>query len=317
MFKISAIICALSLLFIQGISAQTNSQNKEFSFFAIGDMPYGGADEEAKFLNLIKTINKEKSAFTIHAGDFKSGSTLCSNEYYQKMLGYFGQFDKPMIYTPGDNEWTDCNRPACGNYDSEERLAYLRKHFFSTTKSFGKQTIDLVSERNTKGFEKFVENNRWEYRNVTFATLHVVGSNNNILPNQPNKEFYERDSANVYWLNETFRLAALNKSTGIVITLQADMFRPEGDKGFTHLKDVLKKLAVEFKKPVLLINGDSHALLIDKPFTVGTDKKHMYVVPNFTRLQVFGEADVHAVKVTVNPVNPNLFEINAFFIPGN
>lgn len=319
MLKIATVFYVTCMLCIQSSYGQANSRAMAFSFFAIGDMPYGGPESEVEFERLITTLNKEKHAFTIHVGDFKSGSMLCSNEYYTRMLGYFGQFSKPMIYTPGDNEWTDCNRPACGSYDPEERLQYLRQHFFATTKSFGRQPLDLVSQRNSGGFEKFAENNRWEYGNILFTTVHVIGSNNNFSPATNNtREFYERDSANIYWLQETFRQAAIHKNAGIVIALQADMFyRNEEHTGFIHTIDVLRKLTVEFNKPVLLINGDSHHYLIDKPLAYLTDTKSKHVVPNFTRLQVFGETDMHAVRVSVNPANPYLFEISPFFIQGN
>ncbi len=35
-----------------------------------------------------------------------------------------------LVYTPGDNEWTDCHRSNNGKYDPLERLAALRNGFF-------------------------------------------------------------------------------------------------------------------------------------------------------------------------------------------
>ena len=40
------------------------------------------------------------------------------------------RFNDPLVYTPGDNEWTDCHRANNGKYDPLERLAALRAMFF-------------------------------------------------------------------------------------------------------------------------------------------------------------------------------------------
>ncbi len=291
---------------------------KSFNFYSFGDIPYSIPEDEIVFQNLINNINKEEHAFSIHVGDFKSGGSNCSVEWYNKMVSYFNQFNKPLIYTPGDNEWTDCSRPACGSYNPEERLDVLRKTYFKDSKSFGKQTISLTSQALNPNFSKFVENNRWEYNQVTFATIHVVGSNNNFLVDSKtfNKEFYERDTANIAWLEETFNQAIQNKSLGVVIAIHADIFGkiPNEVNGFTNFIETLRKLSIQFGKPVLLINGDSHQYIVDKPL-VYNQKNNKKTILNFTRVQVFGELDLQAIKVTVNPSNPNLFEIQPYIIP--
>jgi hypothetical protein len=91
------------------------------------------------------------------------------------------------------------------------------------------------------------------------------------------------------------------------------MFTPDkGNEGFLTFLDALQKQVAQFKKPVLLVNGDSHTFKIDKLFheSKGSEKTLL----NFTRLQVFGEEDMDAVKVVVNPENPMLFEIHQFLI---
>jgi len=49
---------------------------------------------------------------------------------------YFHQFEKPLIYTPGDNEWTDCNKLEAGSYNPQERLETARKVFFKDRQSY-------------------------------------------------------------------------------------------------------------------------------------------------------------------------------------
>ena len=108
------------------ISQLAVGQQKKFTIVAFGDMPYKVPNDYPKFERVIKTLNKENPNFIVHVGDFKSGSSLCSTEYFEKMHAYFETINPPFIYTPGDNEWTDCNRKAAGEYDPNERLAVLR-----------------------------------------------------------------------------------------------------------------------------------------------------------------------------------------------
>lgn len=297
------------------------SQNKEkpFTFFVLGDMPYHLPEVNAKFANVIKELNKQEQVFNVFVGDFKSSKTLCSDAAFQKILDYFNSFKKPLIYTPGDNEWTDCGKPQAGSYDTNERLSAIRTQFFKDPlHSLGKSKMELISESSHKDYTKFVENKMWDYNKISFATVHLVGSNNNFDTDasKSNEEFFERSKADLFWLNEVFEKAKTNNSLGIVIFEHADMITPDkGKEGFVSFLKELQKLVVAYKKPVLLINGDSHEYKVDKPLYENEELKKS--VLNFTRLQVFGEADMHAVKVTVNPKNPMLFEINQFLIQEN
>jgi len=303
------------------VNAFCFSQNKEkpFTFFVLGDMPYHLPEDNAKFENVIKELNKQEQVFNVFVGDFKSSKTLCSDIAFNKILGYFNSFKKPLIYTPGDNEWTDCGKLQAGSFNTNERLSAIRAQFFNDTlHSLGKSKMELISESSNKEYAKFVENKMWDYNKISFATIHLVGSNNNFDtdPSKSNEEFFERSKADIYWLNEVFEKAKANKSLGIVIFEHADMITPDkGKEGFVTFLKELQKLVVDYKKPVLLINGDSHEYKVDKPLYENEELKKS--VLNFTRLQVFGEADMHAVKVTVNPKNPTLFEINQFLIQEN
>jgi hypothetical protein len=279
------------------------AQNKKFEFIAFGDMPYRIPNDYPRFENLIKQINSEKPAFSVHVGDFKSGSTPCSDEYFKIIYDYFGTFTNPLIYTPGDNEWTDCNRKAAGEYNPLERLAFLRKMFFSSRESFGHKKIDLNSQAENAEFSNYVENVAWEYGGVQFATVHLVGTNNNFKESGDNTEFIERENANLAWLEEIYVKAADKK--GLVMFTQADMFyMGTGSSGFEKIRLKLAELSKKYAKPVLLVNGDSHRFIVDKPL-LNEDKRS--TILNFTRLQVFGDADMASVKIIVDPNLKELF----------
>lgn len=304
----------LAALLVAG-SPLLKAQEK-FSFFVIGDMPYNNPHDLERFPQVVKAINAEKPTFTVHVGDIKSGQSPCTDEHFEAIKKVFDQFDGPLIYTPGDNEWTDCGRPACGGYDPEERLTKLRALFYPDGKSLGRKPVSLISQRSTPGFEKFVENVRWRKGRVSFTTLHVVGTNNNLKAGEEdNAEFYEREKANLFWVEETFRLAKAADDCAVVIFLHASMFHvePSPVNGFESLLNKLKAEVKAFQKPVLLIYGDLHRLLISKPLKDADNK----LLPNFTALMVFGAPDMHAVKIDVDTRSKAVFSFTEFIMHTN
>src|SRR3712207_208337 len=98
-----------------------------YAFAVIGDIPYGAPAAEA-FPEVVDRINAAPDVELVaHLGDIKSGSTLCSDEYFTFIRGQFDRFDDPLVYTPGDNEWTDCHRTNNGGYNPLERLDTIRE----------------------------------------------------------------------------------------------------------------------------------------------------------------------------------------------
>lgn len=292
-------------LLLSILCTSLSAQTKKFEFIAFGDMPYRLPADYGRFENLIKQVNQEKPAFSVHVGDFKSGSTLCSDEYFNKIYNYFETFNQSLIYTPGDNEWTDCNREAAGSYNPLERLSALRKLFFSNRQSFGKKKIDLSSQAENPEYSEYVENLTWVYGDIQFATIHLVGSNNNFKAGGDNTEYEGREKANLAWIDEMYRKAADKK--GLVFFTQADMFY--GGKivpVFKGICDKLSELSIKYGKPVLWINGDSHRFIVDKPL-LQPDKRS--TILNFTRMQVFGDADLASVRISVDPKSKELFTI--------
>src|SRR5688572_3354367 len=137
-----------------------------FSFAALGDMPYLLPEDFERFARLITRINAARPAFTIHVGDIKPGNTRCSDEHFAKISEMFATFERPLIYTPGDNEWTDCHRPDNGGYDPLERLAKLRELFFAhAAQSLGREKIALEhqgADARDATHNAYIENRRWE-----------------------------------------------------------------------------------------------------------------------------------------------------------
>jgi hypothetical protein len=309
----------LSLLFLVYLSAPigVRAQNA-FHFVAMGDLPYGPPIQSyPSYRLLIDRINREAPAFSIHVGDFKSGSTACSDEEFSQQLEHFQRFSAAVIYTPGDNEWTDCHRSNNGSWDPLERLAQLRKRFFRPDQSLGQRPLALESQSvRMPKFSKFIENQRWHHQGVSFATVHIVGSNNNLEGRSPAaaSEFFERDEANVAWIRAAFDDARQRDARALVISFQADPFELRSSfddfpswSGFKRsIEGTLLPLAEGWGRPVLVIHGDSHLFRVDQPFR--WQKKPL---PNVTRLIVPGASDVRAVRVDVRPEGRFGFELLA------
>lgn len=292
-----------------------------FEFAAIGDQQYG-ADGERRWPSLVSAINPSGVSFVVHAGDVKSGSTLCSNEMFANRVQSFNSFAMPMIITPGDNEWTDCHRENNGSFDALERLRHLRSTFYPTNQSFGQSKLTLSQQSEDARYSTYVENSMWSQANVLFATLHVVGSNNNLgrTPEQ-DREYEERGRANFNWLKTVFSVARDSDFAGVVLVMQANpglsgsrVRMAQLEPGFRELFYHLEDEAIVFQKPVLLIHGDSHEFHLDKPFLGARSGR---VIENLLRLEVPGSADVHWIRVRVNPAKASLFAFEHEDIPEN
>jgi Calcineurin-like phosphoesterase len=302
-----------------GDAPRTNPEgNGGFTFALIGDMPYG-AEGDAKFPNVIADINADnKLSFVVHDGDFKNGSSLCSDAVFFNRLDLFNQFQQPFIFVPGDNEWTDCHRANNGAYEPTERLAFLRALFFPTNDSLGRTHLTLERQSDGSPFQIYRENVRWTVHNVLFVGLHVVGSNNNLgqPPASSTPEYVARNAANLAWLRESFAIASLGHKAVMVI-IQADPgfeLAPAQRTGFNDFLAARQTETIAYGRPVVLVHGDSHYFRIDKPM-IGTESGRR--VENFTRVETFGELDNHWLHVTVEPTSRNVFVFDQRIVNAN
>jgi hypothetical protein len=313
----------LSIFFltITIVSFSTAAIGQTFKFIALGDMPYSPPKDFQRFETLITEINVLKPSFSIFIGDTKSGSSLCSDEHNQIIKSYFSNFNAPLVYSPGDNEWTDCHRPLAGAYDPLERLEALRSVFFSTNQSLGKNTLRLQRQADLDPkYSKYVENAYWVKNNFLFVSIHIPGSNNNNEGTESAiKEYQDRNQANLAWIDRAFNLATQRNLSGIIFAYQADMFYQPSqltstDSGYRDTLESLISRSEIFNKPVLLIHGDSHRLIIDQPLYRKNQKR---VLENVLRLQVMGAEQVQAVEVQVNPAQEQPFSFKPIILKKN
>ena len=311
------IVFGLQFITSNLVSAET------FRFVALGDMPYRLPGDSVRFDRLIAEINRRKPAFSIHVGDIKSGSSPCSDDAMQRVFRQFQSFNRPLIYTPGDNEWTDCHRAKAGGHDPRERLQRLRDIFFADpTRSLGATTLALASQANAGDkHSTYVENTMFTYGGVLFIQVHVVGSNNGFEPRDimTVEEYFARNAANVAWIDAGFAAARRDAAKAVVVSMQANVYEirqrwpamPRAS-GFIDTVKAITRGSKAFGRPVLVINGDAHTLEI-VPF-LGTNLKP---VANVTRLQVMGAREVHAVAVTVDTDQAGVFAFQPLIVTAN
>lgn len=326
-FKKPVAIGTMLLLASCNITASTAAESiggdNAFSFVALGDMPYNLPGDYVKFDRLIETINRMKPAFTLHMGDIKSGSLPCSDEVLRKAYDQIQTFEGALVYTIGDNEWADCHRKTAGGFNPRERLAKVREMFFATpNKSLGKNPIEVESQPKVfPDFSTYVENGRFAKNGVQFISVHVVGSNNGFEAQDPDaaKEFFPRDAANAAWIESGFGKAKDSGAKAVVIFMQAEFDQarfPNGSmprqSGFTRVLNAIEDGAKAFGKPVLVINGDEHFIELT-PLKNSRGKP----IPNVLRLMVYGDGDVHAIRVVVDPDSAGVFGFIPLIVPEN
>lgn len=297
------------------------AESERFSFIAMGCMPYGPQDFAA-YERLLKEINRHQPAFTVHCGDTKKSSVPPSEENLAQVKTWFDSLDGPLIYTPGDNEWTDVHAVSAGREDPLKWLEKIRALYFPEERSMGRAPIPLVTQRRDPRFAKFVENARWSRGGVVFATVHVVGSSNNRLPAVAGamEEFAERDAATLAWMRETFAEARATEAAGVGLFFQANVFHSNGygradeNSGFKQFLAVLEEEARAFTKPVLLVYADEHRYRFEQGvrFREGAE-----ALQNVSRLETFGASDIHAVMVTVDTGSKQVFLAGPLLVPGN
>jgi Calcineurin-like phosphoesterase len=322
-YLIIAFIVFFSITGFGILSYAQSSSDRPFEFALIGDLPYS-TEQEAKFPNLIADINRSPAAFVIHDGDIKSGGSVCDDATFVSRQQLFNKFEMPFILAYGDNEWTDCHRSNNASYNNPiERLAKLREIFNKGTQSLGKRTLTLIRQSENPQFVKYRENVRWSYNGITFLAINMPGSNNNFgrTPEQ-DKEYADRNFANLAWIKESFTSAKRSNSKGIMLVAQANpgFELDRTDKRITGYNDFIATLETEtrnFPGQVVFVHGDTHYFRIDKPLPRFDDDTQLPRLLNFTRVETFGSPNLHWLRASYDPKNSNLFEFKQQIVPQN
>lgn len=319
---------AAAVLSLYALTATASAQAPaRISIAVIGDTAYA-PEREPQLEALLADMGKAPLAFAVHVGDLGNPRTgSCTDGLWQKRLAQFNALPYALVYTPGDNEWTDCHAAFnVTDLTPPERLGALRRLFFPTERSLGLKPLALLRQSAGGGpFAAYRENARWDMAGVTFLTVHVVGSNNNRgRTPETTVEYEERTAADLAWLAAGFAHAKAAGSRAVMVFQQANMFpglTPFYDEGkgapsgFDEIRGGLIKEAAAFGKPVVVVHGDTHFYRVDKPFMVrrGSDP----VVPNLTRVETFGDPFHHWVQIDIDADTASVFTFREQIVAGN
>jgi hypothetical protein len=313
------LVLVVVFLITRGPEAPTPNPPGTFSFAVLGDAPYY-AWEDLQYRLVLQTLGANDLSWVIDVGDIFWRP--CTDERYRQTLNEFNALKHPVIYTPGDNEWTDCWEPESGGFLPQDRLNQIRHIFFDNpTRSLGGTTLPLVSQEGREPFPEFVENARWVHEGIVFATVHIVGSKNGMKPFPARTETdaaasRRRTDAAAAWVRETFAEARNLNASAVVISFHANAALEEPDdpgrQAFEPFITAVEEEAERFARPVLLAHGDGHDYIVDHPLVRRTTGRRL---ENLTRLQVPGSPEVGWVRVVVKAGAETPFAFEKHVVP--
>jgi hypothetical protein len=271
-----------------------------------GDAPYGikpGDDAQVKATPaFIAAVNADPDVSTVvHVGDIHSGKTFCTEAYDRTVAQLWTGYAQSLVYTPGDNEWSDCHKPGEGggllnldgtpvDYAGGDPLANLdlvRSIFFAHPgQTLGNGNLQVQSQADHFDAAHpedatYVENVMWQRKGVQFVTVNIPGGSNNdadpwfgaaTASDRQSAERTARTAADLRWIDAAFARASSDGARGVVVIEQADMWDVDGKSPahLTNYEPFVASLAAHtnaFGGPVLLFDGDSHVYRSDNPFS--------------------------------------------------
>ncbi|WP_020398543.1 hypothetical protein [Kordiimonas gwangyangensis] len=267
----------------------------DVDFVAFGDMPYT-KDQVTMMKKLAHDPRLDGAEFSIFYGDTKSGGTRCTFEELsgnKKLIE--DMVDVPLFFTPGDNDWTDCDRKGDDELKILDQVLmplYFAKDMRPEADPRSKPEWNITRQGGQ------LENARWSAGGVTFATFHIIATGNGrdeikIGDKAMNYARVDaRDAANLTWLAESFRAANEAGSEAFVLAMHTDPTKVPGGlpvcdqtvhtdcDPYKPFLDALAEKAAAFGKPVLVIHGDT------SPYC---EQKEFLGVPNMQRLNGTGD----------------------------
>ncbi len=242
-------------------------------FSAMADFPYSPAEDRLLVRQIISLPTAND--FVIHLGDIKSGEAPCDEAAYIKIHRMLSRSKAPVFIVPGDNEWNDCADPA-------KAWKLWKKHFTGFDQRW-KHRFPVFRQIGRK------ENFSFVHRTVLFVGLNIVGGR----LHDP-AEWKKRHAKNLDWTRRNLELFGPNISCLVLFA------HAEPNKNHRDFFGPFDKAAAKFGKPVLVLHGDGHRWIHDRPFEA----------QNILRVQVDqgSVAPPLLVTITDDPKTPFVFD---------
>lgn len=260
-------------------------------FVILGDTPYSTFERQS-LPEMFAAIRADPPAFVVHVGDIKAGGARCDDALYADRRALFDTLGLPLVFTPGDNDWTDCRRQSNGAYDPRERLAHLRTTFYIPQRPLGGADLARTSQPG------YPENQRWTREGILFVTVHMVGSYDNTADRQ---ESPPRRAAGRRWMSAALAQAERMDARALVIFIHADPHfqahaRGRAPMAYRAFLAQLRRAALASPRPMVLVHGDSHRQIIDHPLLDDAGQP----IGHFTRVETFGYPFMGWVRAQVS-----------------
>jgi hypothetical protein len=250
-----AALCAFA-----AIAWNAAAQTEDFSFAVISH-PYAAPSEQSALPKAIAATDADNLAFVVVNG-IKARNETCTDKLYGERKELLETAKNGLVVSLAASDWAYCGsedgRPAAVSH-----LSRLRELLFVDEFSMGATRIPVIRQSTDPKYRSFVENARWEFGEIMFATINLPGNNNHfVFDAGRNSEFEDRLVANRDWLHRIFTHARHKKLGGIVLFSDGNPLasaRSSGAKrdGYAETRRQLLTLAAKFPGKVLVIHGDA------------------------------------------------------------
>ena len=268
----------------------TNDKKFDYAIGLWGDLPYSAVQADPGVPNLIADMNSQDLEFT-RPRRRPEGRQRPDREPAERQLRRRAVHPGARLVQLARTR-RRCSRPATttGPTATGPRTAGSTRSSGSTTSaasSSARRTrsassdeaggaVDAALPRRAAGTDRAcVENRRWTVKDVTYATVNIQGSCNNLCDTAPEPaEYAARNAADIAWLQQTFAEANAEGSAAVMLISQADpgfdaqrrdaraAARPEDARrdrrqpgpldGFQSSSSSCAHEAIAFRKPVVL-----------------------------------------------------------------
>ena len=203
LWTVAAILVATAAgyLLTRGPETPTPNPPGSFSFAVLGDAPYYSW-EDLQYRLVLRSLDDHDLSWVLHVGDIFWRP--CTDELYRRQLEWFDGLRHPVIYTPGDNEWTDCWEPGSGRFAPRGRLERIRQLFFDEPTRTGADDDEVA--RRTEAATAWLR--------ATFAEARSSDASAVVVAFHANPNFEEPHDARYRQAYEPF-LAALEEEVRI------------------------------------------------------------------------------------------------------
>lgn len=294
-------------------SAPPAAAGGAFAFALIGDLPYNLL--EVRVLEAVFASFDADLDFAVHVGDIKASWESCDDALLDRRVALLEASPVPLVYVPGDNEWSDCAGVRAGRFDPLERLDWLRRRAFGADASDPQRPFPPGGHRlrALQGIERhrdrfadgLPENLRWIHRRVRFLTLNVPGGNNGLnVDALPRSDWERRARANAQWLIDSYRVAAEESAAAVVVVAHANprfgttRRTPWSTDGYAGFRSLLENASNGFAGPTLFVHGDTHRHSVER------------ITPKLLRVESFGSPfSDRWVRIDVDPDAAEPFRI--------